>query len=393
MDFRFTPEEEAWREEVRQFLRENPPESFPIELEDAGFGSGAVSKEFMRAVGSKGWISRFWPKEYGGEGRSMTELLIRKEEFAYAHAPAHALGMPETVARGIIRMGNDFLKKDILPKIAKGELSFSLGFSEPEAGSDLLALQTSAREDGDYYIINGQKIWNSNAWHSDYIYLLTRTDPNVPRHRGLSVFLVDRNLPGITLSPLKSLDGTLYHCQTFLDDVRVHKNFMLGEKNSGFYLMLAGLEYDRFWDRINKAPWCKKILEQIIEYAKETRYGDVTLAKNPLLRHRLAEIAVEIEANRMVFYRAGWMLENELPISYEVAIGKVFADEMGQRLFSLGLQIMGLYPRLYEDAKWDSLRKKLIHWYHFGVGHTLAGGTSEIMRNTIATRGLGLPQN
>jgi alkylation response protein AidB-like acyl-CoA dehydrogenase len=167
MDFRFTLEEEAWREEVRQFLRETPPESFPIELEDAGFGSGAVSKEFMRVVGSKGWISRFWPKEYGGEGRSMTELLIRKEEFAYAHAPAHSLGMPETVARGIIRRGNDFLKKDILPKIAKGELSFSLGFSEPEAGSDLLALQTSAREDGDYYIINGQKIWNSNAWHSD----------------------------------------------------------------------------------------------------------------------------------------------------------------------------------------------------------------------------------
>jgi len=392
MDFRFTSEEEAWREEVRQFLRENPTESIPAEVADEGFGMGGLSREFMRRVASKGWISRFWPKEYSGEGHSVTERLIRNEEFAYACAPAGFIFSGEAIAGSIIKYGSDFLRKEMLPRVARGEIAFWMGYSEPEAGSDLLALQVSAKKDGDYYIVNGEKIWSSIAWLGDYGLLLVRTDPNVPRHKGLTVFLVDNKLPGITLRPLINMAGSPYHCEAFFDDVRVHKDYMIGRENNGFYQMLEGLEFDRFWARFVKPPFCTRILEQIIEYVKETRDRDGILAKNPLIRRRLAEMAVEIEANRMVFYRAGWMLENGLPVTYEVAVGKIYADEMGQRLFNLGVQIMKLYPRSREEPKWNSLREQLIHLYHYGVGHTLAGGSSEIMRSTIAMRGLGMPR-
>lgn len=388
MDFSFTAEEESFREEMRRFLKENPPDNFSLQSVSAGYGFGGYSRDFARAVGRAGLVSRFWPPEHGGKGDSLAKLLIRMEEFAYAEAPVAALMVAESVSRLIINYGSDFLKREFLPKIAAGEAAFWLAFSEPDAGSDLLSVQTRAEKSGDCYIINGQKAWSANAHAADYGYLLARTDPRVPRHKGLSMFILDKNLPGVSVRPLVNLEGTHYHTEVFLDDVRVHRDYLVGQENQGFRQMMGGLEHDRFWARFVKAPFCKRALEEIIEYVK-----DQGLAGDPHIRRRLAEIATDIEACRLLFYRTAWMLQQGMTPGYEGVMGKTFADELGQRLFTLGLQIVGVYPRPGEDPRWEPLRKKLVHNYQFSLGHTLAGGPSEIMRTTAAIRGLGLPQD
>ncbi|MFH1032511.1 MAG: acyl-CoA dehydrogenase family protein [Chloroflexota bacterium] len=391
MDFTFTPEEEAFREEIRAFLRQNPPQNFPVDGVDAGFGFGNWSSKFARAVADKGLISKFWPKENGGEGASFMELLIRMEEFAYAEAPLYSIMTGESVARLLIKHGNDFLKREFLPKIAKAEIFLWLAFSEPNAGSDLLAVETKAEKDGDYYVINGQKTWSANAHLADFGYLLVRTDSNVPRHKGLSMFILDKNAPGVTVRPLLNLEGYRYHNEVFMDNVRIHKDYLVGGENQGFYQMLGGLDHDRFWARFVKAPFCKKILEQIVDYVKETKDGGKPLGLNPHFRRRLAEMATETESCRLLFYRTAWMLQKGQSPTYEGVLAKAFADEMGQRFFGLGVQVLGLYPRPGEDPKWEALRKKLIHLYQFSLGVNLAGGTPEIMRNTAAIRGLRMP--
>ncbi len=387
MDFSLGVVVDNFRQEVRMFLSENPPESFAIEAEDEAYGFGPWSSEFYQKMGQKGWISRSWPVEYGGDGRSLMEFLVMIEEFAYAGAPAFAMVMANSMARSIMERGNAFLKREFLPLIKYGQAKFWLALSEPDAGSDLLSMKTRAIKDSDYYIINGEKTWSSRAHLADFGFLICRTNPDVPPHKGLSTFILDKTLPGVTITGLNSLLGTRHHNTVTLDNVRVHKDYLLGEENKGFYHLLEGLEFDRFWGRFIKAPYCKAVTERIAEYINDNR-----VHVDRALEYKLAEIRVEIEASRLIFYRAAWMMQKNRALTYEGTLGKSMADEMGQRLFSLGLEIVGLQPRPNENPRWQKLRSELVNACLFSIGHTLAGGTSEIIRNTIATRGLGLPR-
>lgn len=387
MELNSKPNEGNFREEVRRFLRGNPIENFPCQHEDEGYGIGAWSRDFYRKIGEMGWISCWWPREYGGEERPLAERLAMMEEFAYAQAPAFTLLMAQSIATSIIERGNPFLKKEFLPRISAGEVTFWLAMSEPDAGSDLLALKTEAHRDGDHYIINGQKVWSSRAHLADYGYLLVRTNPDVPRHKGLSLFLLDKNLPGVSVVPIINFQGIHHHNAIFLDNVRVHKDFLLGEEDKGFYHVLDGLEFDRFWARFPKAAFCMGVLDNLVHYITETK---LPLDNN--LKYKMAESMIEIKACHVIFWHAARMMEHGEKMNVEGTLAKAMADEMGQRLFSLGLEIMGLYPPAGEDPKWQSLRDKFIMWSQFSVGHTLAGGSSEIIRNTIAVRGLGLPR-
>jgi len=394
MEFRFTEKEEAFRKEVRDFLKDEPPEQFPYQLEDDGFGMGGWSYEFSRRLGEKGWLSLTWPKEYGGSERSFMERLILLEELSYHRAPTTANFFGDHMAHTIIELGSERVKKEILPKIAKGEATFWLALSEPNAGSDLLALSTQAVESEDFYVINGQKVWSSYANLADFGFLVARTDPKAPRHKGLSMFILDKKTPGVTVRPITSLVGHQVHNEIFFDDVRIPKDYLVGEKNQGFYQMLKGLEADRFWGRFVKPPACKKLLEELVEYTKETKHNGKVLAKDPVIRQKLAERAIEIEVCRLLFYRAGWMMSKGSPLTYEASVAKLFADEMGQRLYNTGMEILGLYSQLEEDSsnKWAPLKGQIGRLYLVSFGHTLAGGSSEIIRNTIATTGLGMPR-
>ncbi len=392
MDFRFSEEEERLREEVRQFCQKEPPESFPCEIEDEGYGFGGWSSAFTRRLGQKGWLSISWPKEYGGLGRSIMERFVAAEELAYHRAPQYGHLFGDAVAAGILGYGTEEQKKTFLPQMARGDILWATGLSEPGAGSDLLNTATRAAKDSDNYILNGQKIWPTGAHLADWCLILARTDPEAPKSRGLSTFLVNTRSPGITVNPIIDMSGSKSFCEIFLEDVRVPKSCLLGQENRGLPLVFACLEGDRFWGRCLRHAGSKKDLEELVEYVNEASYDGRRLKDDQVLRDTLAEIAVELEVCRMINYKAAWLLNKGQSISWESSVVKTFADELGQRLAQVGLQVLGPQVQLREDSKWTALRKRFTFLYTFNRGLSLAGGTSEIQRTTIALRGLGLPR-
>ena len=392
MEFGFTAEEEAFREEIRQFLRANPPEHFPEDGMDAGYGSGAHSHAFLEKLAAQGWLSMTWPRQFGGQERPFMYKLILLEELASAGAPFGPLGGCDQTAEAIMRYGSPRLQQALLPRIARGEITFWQGFSEPNAGSDLLSLQTTAVRDGDDYVLNGHKIWNSHAGIGTYGLVIARTNPAAPRHKGLSMFVVANTTAGLDIRPIRNMTGGIYHYEVFLDTVRVQKEYLLGKEDEGFVQLLGGLDTDRFWGRFYKAPSLTRILQDLLAYANTTTRGGKLLARDPFVRRQLASIATDIEVLRILFYRNGWLIREGLPTLYESALNKVFADETGQKLAALGMELLGLYGPLKEDSRWAKLRGKMQHIYQTSLGHTIAGGTSEVLRSTVATRGLGLPR-
>ena len=391
MEFGFSPDAEAFREEIRRFLAAHPPESFPEDGMDAGYGSGAHSHAFTRALGERGWLSMSWPREHGGEGRPMSYLLVLLEELAAAGAPFGPLGGCLQVADSIIRNGSDTLRREILPQVARGEATFWQGYSEPDAGSDLLALRTRAHLEGDHWVLDGRKIWSSHAGIATYGTVLARTDPASTRNRGLSMLVVDNRLPGMDVRPIRSLTGQIYHYEIFMDGVRVPRDWVMGKPGEGFGQLLKGLDTDRFWGRFYKAPFLRRILGLLVEYVETSVEGSPSPAHDAVVRRRLAHAATEIAALRALFHRAAWLIERGLPATGEVSAAKVMADELGQRVLSLGMEILGPYGVLRAGSRWARLRGELEHQYQTSWGHTLAGGTSEIQRTTIAVRALGLP--
>lgn len=393
MEFGFTADEEAFRAEVRAFLRDNPPDTFPEDGMDAGYGSGAHSHAFLQKMAERGWLSLTWPHEYGGQARPFMYKLILLEELAAAGAPFGPLGGVDQVSDAIIRYGSARLQQDLLPRVARGEITFWQGFSEPNAGSDLLSLQTVAVRDGDDYVLNGHKIWNSHAHIGTYGLVIARTNPEAPRHKGLSMFVVPNGAPGLDIRPIRSMTGKTYHCEVFMDNVRVQKDYLLGKEDEGFVQLLKGLDTDRFWGRFYKAPALRRILNELVAYANTATRGGKPLAHDPLVRRQLANVATDIEVLRMLFYRNGWLIREGIPTPHESALNKVFADETGQKLAAIGMELLGLYGPLKEGSRWAKLHGSMQHIYQTSLGHTIAGGTSEVLRSTVATRGLGLPRD
>jgi len=391
MDFGWSVEEQAFAAEVRAFLAEHPPEAFPEDGTDAGYGSGAHSHAFMQALGERGWLTLHWPRELGGQERPLSYLLILLEELAAAGAPFGPLSGSLQVADSIIRYGSPTLRGDVLPRVARGEATFWQGYSEPNAGTDLLSLKTRARRENDEWIIDGHKIWSSHAGIATYGTVLARTDPASQRQRGLTMFVVDNHTPGLDIRSIRSLTGQVYHYEVFLDAVRVPHEYLLGREGEGFAQLLKGLDTDRFWGRFYKAPFLRRILDLLVEYANTTERDGQPLARDPAIRRRLASAAVEIAALRAMFYRAGWLLAQGQPVTSESTLAKVMADELGQRVMALGMDILAQYGPLRRGSRWAKLAGAVEHHYLASMGHTIAGGTSEILRTTIATRGLGLP--
>jgi alkylation response protein AidB-like acyl-CoA dehydrogenase len=391
MEFGFTAEEQAFRDEVRRFVAAHPAEEFPLDGMDAGYGSGAHSRAFMKTLGARGWLAMTWPRACGGAERPMFFKLVLFEELAAAGAPFGPLAGCWQTAEAIIEMGNAHLRETLLPAIARGEATFWQGYSEPDAGSDLLSLKTEARRDGDHWIIRGHKIWSSHAGIATHGLVFTRTSRETRRSRGFSMFVVPNGTPGMQIRPIRSLTGEVYHYEVFLDDVRVHHDVMLGAEGEGFQALLNGLDSDRFWGRYYKAPALERVLRQLVAYANTTMVHGVPLARDPVVRRRLAGMATDIAALRTMFYRAGCLLRDGGPVTYETAVVKVMADELGQKLARLGMDLLGPWGQLREGSPGARLDGRIAHDYLTSLGHTIAGGTAEVLRTTIAVRGLGLP--
>ena len=395
MDFRFTEEEVAFKAEVHQWLKQEIPQRW-TEL-DPGIWeeteeSWSISRQFQRKLGQKGWLAPAYPKEYGGLELSHMKRLMLAEELAYNRAPI-SVEVEITVnwvAPTIILFGNERQKKEYGTRVAKGEIIFCIGYSEPNAGSDLAALQTRAVKVGDEYIINGQKIWCSYAHLADYCWLAVRTDPNVSKHKGISMFIVDMKTPGITVRPLINILNHHSFNEVFFDDVRIPRDNLVGQENNGWYQLVIALDIER--SSIGTAAAQQRIIEELVRYAKETRRNGKPIANDPLLRNQLAEMAVENEILRMMCYRIAWMYTKGIHPSYESSMTMVFSSELMRRLANVGMHIMGHYGELDRDSKWAPLNARIMRMYLSSISIGVGGGSNEIQRNIIAMRGLGLPR-
>jgi alkylation response protein AidB-like acyl-CoA dehydrogenase len=395
MDLRFTEDEEAFGQEVRQWLKQEVPERW-IKL-DPGIWeeteeSWELAREFQRKLGQKGWLAPAYPKEYGGLELSHMKRLILAEELAYSRAPV-SIEVEVTVnwvGPSLMLFGTENQKKDCVTGIAKGDIIFCLGYSEPNAGSDLASLQTRAVEVGDEYVINGQKTWCSYGHLADYCWLAARTDPDAPKHKGISIFIVDMKTPGINIRPLINILNRHSFNEVFFDDVRIPKENLVGQKNSGWYQLMMALDFER--SSIGYAAANQRVIEGLVKYAKETTRNGEPLANNPLIRNELAQLTVENEVARMMAYRIAWMFSKGLHPSHEASMSMVFVSEVMRRAADVGMRILGHYGELDRDSKWSVMNAEIMRMCLSSLSIGVGGGSNEIQRNIIAIRGLGLPR-
>jgi alkylation response protein AidB-like acyl-CoA dehydrogenase len=391
MDFRFSPEDEAFRQEVKAWLKkELTPEIIREAEENSPFG-WAFSLTFSRKLGKRGWIGITWPREYGGLNKPLLQDVILQEELSYHGAPifAYAFGQ-HFVGPTILRFGNEEQKKKYIGEITSGDLVWCEGFSEPDAGSDLASLRCRAERIGGDYVINGEKIWTSNAHRAQYCLLGARTDPTVTKHRGITMFAVDMKTPGIIVDRhLPEMSGAHRLNHVVFDNVRVPKEALIGEENRGWYQMALTLDYERVG--FGRAGGFKRLLEQIAAHVKQTGWNR-SPAESAILRHKLAEIAIEVAVCRVLQLWVASMLNQGVVPTYESAMAKLFGDELEQRLANLGMEILGLKSQLLPGSKWAVLEGRMQNAYMTSIASTIQAGTAEICRNIVALRGLQLPR-
>ena len=384
MDFGFSKEEDAFRQEVREFLRKEVTPQIREEG-DSGIGWGPYTWELVRKLGARGLLTPTWPTEYGGLGLPAMYRFIVHEELDYAEAlPHEALTVGAGVAGPTIMLyGSEEQKKDYLPRIARGEIEFALGYTEPQAGSDLASLQLRAEDRGDHFVFNGQKVFNTRCHFAQYHWIAVRTDANVPKHRGISLFIVDLSSDGITLRPLWGIDGTRTN-EVFYDNVVVPKTNLVREINRGFYYTVTALEFER----VLSVGRLTKTFEELVDYVNNTP----SLKRDYMVRQKIAQIATEIEVAKLFVYRLAWLQTKRTVANYEAAASKLFSSELSQKMAATGMEIMGLLGLLQKDSGRAPMEGKMEYLVRETLVNTIAGGTSEVMRNIIATRGLDLPR-
>lgn len=384
MQFTFSESQQRFQSEVQEFVsNEWRRPSADLGAEDGA--SWQAHREFRSKLARRGWLTLAWPKEWGGAGASPVQQAIYNEVMGYYGAPAIDMGA-DRIGPTLMMFGTDEQKKRFLPGITSGESNWCQGFSEPNAGSDLAALRTRATLDGDHFVVNGQKIWTSNAHHADWMLLLVRTDPEAPKHRGISVLLVDVRSPGIEIKPLLNLSGSHGFNEVFFEDVRVPRSHLVGELNRGWYIAAATLDFER--SGIGRIAAARGILDAATELVKALPQSELRI----LYSRQLAELRIEYEIGRWLAYRVAHLQEHGQVPNYEASMSKAFGSEMQQRLARYLMSLTGLHGQLRAGSL-RALKDGLAASYLLGtVPLTIAGGTSEIQRNIIATRGLGLPR-
>ena len=392
MNFTDAPEEAAFRTEVRGFIQNEVKADDRMEDAERGMYRGAFErlKDLRGKLSNKRWIAPAWPKEYGGAGLSVMQQFIMNEEFAENRVPPIGGMGVSMVGPTIITHGNEEQKKEHLGRILSGEVQWCQGFSEPGSGSDLASLQTRAVKDGDDYIINGQKIWTSGAQYAHWMFMMARTDPEAPKHKGISYFLVDMKSPGVEVRPLTNLANQNMFNEVFFQDVRVPAKNIVGELNRGWYVGTTTLDFER--SSIGSAVGVKLQLDGLTKYAREhANDGSSRVGQMQSLKSELADRYVEAQVSRLMSYRVVTMQAKGMIPNHEASMTKLFASELGQRIARTGMKVLGLYGQLYGEG--SPMKGRYESSYMTTLASTIAGGTSEIQRNIIAQRGLGLPRD
>ncbi|MFC7495792.1 MULTISPECIES: acyl-CoA dehydrogenase family protein [unclassified Nocardioides] len=392
MDFALDAEQRAWLEEVRGFLRDNVTDALRAELaeHDLELPNGEVAA-FRRRIGEKGWFGLSWPVEYGGLGLGPVHQLLLMSEFEYWGVPGPDLTVT-SVAPMIMRHGTERNKQEFLPPIARGEMICAVGYSEPGAGTDLASLRTRAVLDGDAetgeWVINGSKIWNSGAQRSTHEWLCVRTDPEAPRHKGISVVIVPIDHPGVTVRPLIAWSGYRTN-EVFFDDVRVPATNLVGEVDQGWRYITGALDLER--GALTNAGDLRRAVDDLLELARTPREDGVVPASDPAVRRRLAGLDADVEAATLMGYEAASMLADGVIPSIEVSVEKVFTSELRQRIATVALDLLGPEGLLAHNSAGAPLAGKFERLYRAAPLLRFGAGTNEVLRDVIAQRGHGMP--
>jgi len=388
MDLTLTPEQLQFRDELRAWLSANAPSP-------AARGDESMQQRFerlrvwQRKLHQAGWAGVAWPKEYGGRGASLMEQVIFLEELARAQAPpmANTLGLG-LIGPTIIHFGTEEQKRRYLPKILSADEIWCQGFSEPNAGSDVAGIRTEAKADGDHFIINGHKVWNSYGWIADWCALVVRTDPSAPRHDGLTYILVDMKTPGVEVRPIRQMSGESEFAELYFKDVRVPAANVLGKVNQGWKVALGTLMHERATLGASITIVYRRSFDRLVELTRQRG-----LSGNPLVRQKLAQAYTELEVFRLNQMRAISRVSSSGVPGPEGSILKIFWSEYNQRFQQIAQEILGPYgmleagsPCAIDDGDWayGFLRTR---------GNTIEAGTSEIQRNIIGHFVLGLPKS
>ena len=397
MDFKFTEEQKKRKTEYDGFfkalMKDAPPE-FETGGMEASFGSDEGFEFFrdtQKKLGEMGWLTMAWPKEYGGLAATNVEQLLFNMSAEEHEAPGvEAIGV-NIFAPGVIMFGSEEQKQRLLPPIARGEVVYCQGWSEPDAGSDLANLSTTAVREGDHYIVNGQKIWTTAGHRADCMYLLARTDPDSSRSKGLSAFHLDMNTPGIEVRPLYYMDKSHIFNEVFLKDVKIPVENRIGEEGQGWMVTYASMTTER--SGFFLFTQCQKALNRVIDYVKKTKRNGGYLSKDPVIRQKIARIYADLQGGKMLGYRIATIQDEKgieaLPMHLP-SESKVFGTELQYELFSLATEIMGMYGAV--EGVTHAPLKGMLEGFQFVPALTIAMGSNEVQRNIIAWTGLKQPR-
>jgi alkylation response protein AidB-like acyl-CoA dehydrogenase len=392
LDLSFTKVQQEWREEVRDFLDQELPEKWERSTEyceDDDFWDFALA--FTRKVSAKGWIGLTWPKEYGGLARPIVDKLIFAEELTYRGAPlVNTIGY-NLAAGALLFGGTEEQKAKFLPAIAATEYLWAEGYSEPDAGSDLASLKTTAVRDGDHWVVNGQKTYTTWGSHADVLYLAARTDPEGSRHRGITIFCLDLDQPGVSFGPQHNIGGGRQN-HTFLDDVRVGNDMMIGHEGRAWDLIMGGFYGGNIGAGFMTA---QRRLDKLIAHCKTARRGGKLLIDDPQVRDDLVEIDLAVQAERLLTYESLSNTQAKRPPVFGGSTSQVVLKEAMPRVAELINRICGPLGQLSADSEWAPLPADPSGgpeaWFRQSFGNH-GNGTSQVKRMVLATRGLGLPR-
>ncbi len=391
MDFNYSAEDEAFRKELRGWLeknRDSVPPAREILSEDENTWKTAVA--WHKKLNEGKWMAVNWPAAYGGRGASVLQNIIYHEEFERAGTSVPFTGMGiSLLGPTLIHWGTEEQKKRFIPKILTAEEIWCQGYSEPNAGSDLASLQTRAVEDGDDFIVNGQKVWTSLAQYADWIFLLVRTDPDAPKHKGISYLLVDMHSPGITVRPLVQITGGRGFNEVFFEDVRVPKKNIVGEKNNGWSVAITTLMFERSGTRENSMSQVR----ELADLAKRVQRNGRSAWDSADVRQKIIEFACEAEALKYTGYRQLTRQLKGMPPGPEGSMMKLCATELNLRIASFGMELLGPYSQFEQNAQFAIDGGKWSFRMLAARAATIYAGTNQIQHNIIGERVLGLPKS
>jgi alkylation response protein AidB-like acyl-CoA dehydrogenase len=397
MDFAFTQEELNFRAEVEEFAKRELPPDWNDQVVNWPGAYGTipgfepqfleVTGKMRRKLAENGWNRLSWPKEYGGE-ESVMKAAIAGDVLSYHRVPAGGVAF-SIAAPTLFRVGSEDLKKEFLPKIAAGKLDFWLGYSEPNAGSDLASLQTKAVADGDDFIINGQKIWSTGAHQTEYCWALVKTDQDAPAHKSATLIIISNDSPGVTINPIINICGNHSFNEVFFDDVRVPRTNVVGEVNMGFYNVMLALQFERLAIGVGSF---RRVRDELVQYAKDTVRKGRPLAEDVGVRRKLAAIAIEIEVFENLYWQTVCMLRQERVPELEASAVKLVFTELSVKMANIAMDIVGQYGLLDKGSKWAPFDGRVGLGYLDSISGPIGAGTSEIQKSILATRGLGLPR-